>query len=252
MPTAAVQKLYEACNENFSSVVAPEPSSRSIQTLRSVLDSIKPVDVGLTEELFENIYGYGFLEPNLQKGEHSMIAAQWEAPITYFHVYECDRFSIGIFCLPASAVIPFHDHPRMTVFSKLLFGSMNIKAYDWVYPMDTEPNTSQLRLAKLKIDNIFTAPCNTSILHPTSGGNIHQFRAVTSCAVLDVLVPPYCDTAGRSCTYYCEYPYSSLPDDGNMITGVDSDGGFAWLEEIEKPDDFIVEGAEYKGPLIEA
>ncbi|XP_057858242.1 plant cysteine oxidase 2 isoform X2 [Cryptomeria japonica] len=225
MPTAAVQKLYEACNENFSSVVAPEPSSRSIQTLRSVLDSIKPVDVGLTEELFENIYGYGFLEPNLQK---------------------------GIFCLPASAVIPFHDHPRMTVFSKLLFGSMNIKAYDWVYPMDTEPNTSQLRLAKLKIDNIFTAPCNTSILHPTSGGNIHQFRAVTSCAVLDVLVPPYCDTAGRSCTYYCEYPYSSLPDDGNMITGVDSDGGFAWLEEIEKPDDFIVEGAEYKGPLIEA
>ncbi|KAH9323166.1 hypothetical protein KI387_017805 [Taxus chinensis] len=214
--------------------------------------TIKPVDVGLNEELFETDYGYEFFESNLSDAGQSTIAARWAAPISYLHVYECDRFSIGIFCLPASAVIPYHDHPRMTVFSKLLFGSMHIKAYDWVYPRDTEPNPSQVRLAKLKIDNVYTAPCNTSILYPTSGGNIHSFRAVTSCAVLDVLVPPYSDTAGRNCMYYCEYPYSSLPEDGNAITDVDSDGGYAWLEEIEKPNDFIVQGAEYKGQLIEA
>jgi len=252
MPSA-VQKLYEVCNETFSSSAVPVPPQRAIQRLRSVLDTIKPVDVGLNEDVFENDHGYGLFGPSLWRGRHSRIVARWAAPVTYLHLYECDRFSIGIFCLPASAVIPFHNHPGMTVLSKLLFGSMYIKAYDWVDPINTETNSnpSQLRLARLEVDNVFTSPCDTSVLYPTSGGNIHSFRAVTSCAVLDVLGPPYSDIEGRNCTYYSEYPYSSLPDDGNTIPD-DDDQGCAWLEEIKRPDEFIVRGAPYKGPQIEA
>lgn len=68
-----------------------------------------------------------------------------------------------------------------------------------------------VRLAKLKVNSIFSAPCNTSVLYPTSGGNIHEFRAITPCAILDVIGPPYSLEEGRDCSYYKDIPYSALP-----------------------------------------
>ncbi|KAH9294006.1 hypothetical protein KI387_040790, partial [Taxus chinensis] len=50
-----------------------------------------------------------------------------------------------------------------------------------------------MRLAKLKVDSVYIASSGSSVLYPTKGGNIHSFTALTSCAVLDVLSPPYAD-----------------------------------------------------------
>lgn len=132
----------------------------------------------------------------------------------------------------------------MTVFSKLLLGTVHIKSYDWVDPvnLDTTVSPSQcewlsihslfslwnehskpwrscggwleydcftVRLAKLKADSVFTAPCDTSVLYPTTGGNIHAFSAITPCAMLDVIGPPYSNKDGRDCSYYKEYPYTA-------------------------------------------
>ncbi|KAJ6869901.1 hypothetical protein NC651_034571 [Populus alba x Populus x berolinensis] len=167
-----------------------------------------------------------------------------------------------IFCFPTSSVIPLHDHPSMTVFSKVLYGSLHVKAYDWVepacYPKKrawlscrfcllrtflssalTPPSlTSRIwnslcasmgfnsisstvigtngcvslavRLAKLTVDKTLTAPCETSVLYPKRGGNLHCFTAVTPCAVLDILTPPYREDVGRKCTYYHDYPFSTF------------------------------------------
>ncbi|GJX32221.1 plant cysteine oxidase 2-like protein [Tanacetum coccineum] len=78
----------------------------------------------------------------------------------------------------------------MTVFSKMLLGKLHIKAYDLVNPNITVNSTphTQPKLASLKTDSVFTAPCNTSVLYPTSGGNIHSFRAITPCAILEVML----------------------------------------------------------------
>ncbi|XLU30127.1 hypothetical protein S245_066193, partial [Arachis hypogaea] len=66
------------------------------------------------------------------------------------------------------------------------------------------------RLAKLAVDKVMTAPCETSILYPKHGENLHCFTAITPCAVLDILSPPYREDEGRKCTYYHDYPYSTF------------------------------------------
>jgi plant cysteine oxidase len=171
-----------------------------------------------------------------------------------------------ILFLPRNAVIPLHNHPGMTVFSKLLLGSMHVKSYDWLNTADPDPSSATsttsssssdgpcrkllpltvaarrlhrlfllltplpsalqqidtpcsnmsmilfcscaVRLAELVVDDVFTAPCDTSVLYPTAGGNMHRFTAMAPCAILDVLGPPYSIEEDRDCTYYAELPYA--------------------------------------------
>ncbi|KAI3846526.1 hypothetical protein MKX03_008208 [Papaver bracteatum] len=241
-PPNVVQKLFETCKEVFANggpgYIPPPPD---VERLRLVLDGMKPADVGLTQDLpyFKKTKGFPL--------------------ITYLHLYECDNFSIGIFCLPPSGVIPLHNHPGMTVFSKLLFGSMHIKSYDWAtdVPRITQENLNPthcqppgIRLAKVQVDSVFTDPCNTSILYPAAGGNMHCFTALTSCAVLDVLGPPYNDAAGRHCTYYQEFPYASFSGDEESMPKEEERDAYWWLEEKEKIENLVVVGKPYAGPRI--
>ncbi|CAM6128636.1 unnamed protein product [Calypogeia fissa] len=251
----AVQKLFDACKAVFPMSNFAPPSAESLHRVRTVLDGIKASDVGLEENSVEQERGFGMFGRNGVRGRHSM-SARWAPPISYLHLYECESFSMGIFCLPTSAVIPLHNHPGMTVLSKLLYGSMHVKAYDWVsHDERLNGDSSRPRIAKLVIDKILTAPCETAILHPTSGGNIHAFTAVTPCAVLDVLAPPYSALTGRHCTYYREYLTGLLPPEieARILKdeGTDeNDQGYCWLEEFQPPDDFVVHRGVYRGPRI--
>ncbi|KAK9107733.1 hypothetical protein Syun_023744 [Stephania yunnanensis] len=290
MEASAVQMLYNTCRKVFARGGAGFiPSSKDVQRLQLVLVflssvvlkmtvvlfslrivelySMKPDDVGMTPEM-----------PYFKAPENGRVPL-----ITYLHLYDCNKFSIGIFCLPPSGVIPLHNHPGMTVFSKILFGSMHIKSYDWETGATHGANSENLdqlnglylliisrsplasshlllfivdaaqppgtRLAKINTDTVFTAPCKTSILYPSSGGNMHCFTAVTSCAVLDVLGPPYSDPEGRHCTYYKEFPYCSASSSSSELASEDRREEYAWLEEIP-PENLVVVGAQYRGPKI--
>ncbi|KAL8111159.1 plant cysteine oxidase 3 [Apium graveolens] len=241
---SSIQGLYELCNQTFKRS-ASSPPSQAIQKVSSLLDTITSTDVGLKENE-EDDKGHGLFGFNVFSR-----ANRWAQPITYIDVHECDGFTMCIFCFPTSSVIPLHDHPGMTVLSKVLHGSLHVKAYDWVKPTRVEKNNgTKVRLAKLVVDKVVTAPCDTSILYPNSGGNLHCFTAITPCAVLDILAPPYSESAGRICTYYHDYPYSSFSTRCNDEVGDSKEEEYAWLAEIETPADLYMRSGRYTGPAI--
>ncbi|KAJ4979155.1 hypothetical protein NE237_009935 [Protea cynaroides] len=230
-----LQKLFDSCKQVFK---GPDtvPLPQDVEKLRQILNRMKPEDVGLSRDL-------PFFEPKS--------VLEWTPRVSSSTIYSCKNFSLCLFFLPIAAVIPLHNHPGMTVFSKLLLGSMHIKSYDWADPFESVSPmpSSNVRLARLKANSVFTAPCHTSVLYPTSGGNIHAFTAVTPCAVLDVLGPPLSKEDGRECTYYRDLPYCS-GSDGSAGEPEEGDGCYGLLEEIDMPKDSQMERVEYLGPQI--
>eukprot|EP00257_Ricinus_communis_P001616 XP_002512012.2 plant cysteine oxidase 3 [Ricinus communis] len=247
--SSKVQALYELCTNTFRPSRIPSQSSPAVHQLCSLLDTIQPADVGLREENLDDDRGHGFFDMNRLNR-----VARWSQPITYIDIYECENFTMCIFCFPTSSVIPLHDHPGMTVFSKLLYGSLHVKAYDWVQPTciyDSKGSSyPSVKLAKLAVDKVLTAPCGTSVLYPKSGGNVHCFTAVTPCAVLDILTPPYKEDAGRKCTYYHDYPYSPFSTGIGTEIGDEKEGDYAWLAEIDTPEYLYMRPGVYAGPAL--
>lgn len=226
-----LQKLYESCRLVFKGPGTVPPAC-DVEKLCRILDGMKPEDVGLSRDLH-------FFNPSS--------GAKTRRRVTKTTIYECENFSLCMFFLPANAVIPLHNHPEMTVFSKLLLGTMHIKSFDWVDPnrsVGSIPSSCR-RLAKLKVNKLFTAPCDTSVLYPTSGGNMHQFTAITPCAVLDVIGPPYSKDDGRDCTFYRESPLNTPQNGLTKESDV-----YGWLEEIDDPEESEMNGIEYMGPQI--
>ncbi|XVF30733.1 hypothetical protein REPUB_Repub16aG0083900 [Reevesia pubescens] len=230
-----LQELFVSCRQVFKGPGTVPPAS-DVNKLCSILDKMKPEDVGLSRDLqFFKATG----------------AVKGTPRVTTSTIYQCDEFSLCIFFLPATAVIPLHNHPEMTVFSKLLLGKMHIKSYDWVDPLNSmPPSQCAVRLARLKVDSIFTAPCDTSVLYPTTGGNIHEFTAITPCAVLDVLGPPYSKVHDRDCSYYKDIPYSAFSNGERRSVSEEERENFGWLEEIEVPETSKMDRIEYLGPQI--
>jgi len=88
--------------------------------------------------------------------------------------------------------------------------------------------------ATLVRDEVQEGPCATSALFPSHGGNLHELRAQTAVAFLDVIAPPYCAQRGRDATYYRQLP---VGEDGAIM-----------LQPQPQPRWFSCRSAAYRGP----
>jgi len=140
---------------------------------------------------------------------------------TYLGIVENDEYAIAAFALQPGARIPLHDHPGMTVLSKVVCGSLQVTSFD--VGADGKARRSS---------SIMTSADGPAALFP-SVNNVHEFRAGAGGAVvLDVIVPPYDEDAGRACHYF---------------EAVAIGGGVFRLREIPEPADFECLGAVYQG-----
>ena len=140
---------------------------------------------------------------------------------TYLGIVENDEYAIAAFLLKPGAKIPLHDHPNMTVLSRVVRGSLRVTSFD--VGADGKARRSS---------SIMTSADGPAALFPCQD-NVHEFQAgADGACVLDVIVPPYDEDAGRACHYF---------------EAVSLRGGVFELREIPEPADFECLGAVYTG-----
>ncbi|KAG6611685.1 uncharacterized protein IUM83_17173 [Phytophthora cinnamomi] len=142
--------------------------------------------------------------------------------VHYWKLWESDTIDIGIFFMPPNSTIPLHNHPGMSVVTRVLYGAAKVTSYDIV--SDAEIQTLEAGDEIAYEDATFTAdainpadgsvswarvsregqfgPETTTWLDPRRF-NLHNIQASSDigCAMLDIMVPPY-DNANRDCHHF--------------------------------------------------
>ncbi|CAL4935013.1 unnamed protein product [Urochloa decumbens] len=244
----AQKRLIDKCHYLFDGTNNVPPTADVVSIICGMIDKVGPDDVALMDDV------------RLSNEINNAAGCQEPPIITFKTIYECENFTITVFLLPQGAAMPLHDHPGMTVFSKLLIGSAHVVSYDWVHPRICTAATGSVSgamLAQKVLDNEFTAASGAWVLFPDAGGNLHRFVTGEDgpCALLDVMTPSYSPTSETQerFAFYKDIPYELHPttdvvNDGEMTQ--EQKCRLVWLQEIDEPEDLKFSNLPYQGPPV--
>ncbi|KAM6443643.1 2-aminoethanethiol dioxygenase [Liasis olivaceus] len=239
-----------------------------LQRLRELLAQVRAEDLGL------------------QPRGPSPVPGPRQPPVSYMHICETARFSMGVFVLRAGACIPLHDHPGMQGLLKVLYGTLRIACLDAASEPEAEgegepppqgqpqpqpepepeagpqdapppppaasaaaaapPGAPRRLRALLRSHRLYTAAAPPCLLSPRRD-NLHQIAAEGGpAAFLDILAPPYDPARGRDCHYYRLPDGQSLPPPPAAPAAPRP----LWLLETPQAPDFWCGGEPYPGPRV--
>jgi PCO_ADO len=156
-------------------------------------------------------------------------------------------FHIAVFLIPKGHTLPLHDHPRMTVLSKVVRGELSLKAYSFAFNEDGSIDKKDEAFAAHQVCNSKKTADDASWYLTPSQGNIHEFTAEKSCVIFDCLLPPY-DEPDRPCNFYSAQ-LDSGGDNNNSEGGSTSEnaGPLYWLHPKPENPSSLPHTVEYPG-----
>lgn len=119
--------------------------------------------------------------------------------ISFIPVFASPEIEINMFGIPRGLCLPTHDHPHMTVVSRVVQGSLLFTLFNPKGQVFTRTTT-------------MLTDTDPSVLAEPHANNVHLIESKHDIAVLlDVFLPPYSPEDGRDCNYYKETPDTSDP-----------------------------------------
>jgi len=156
--------------------------------------------------------------------------------VGYMHLCESAACTVGVFLLPRCARLPLHDHPGMCVLSKPLYGAFHAANHDLLGdPRAAQDHGGWARAART---GVIDDPQDVQNLSPVRA-NVHEIHALTDCAFLDVIFPPYA-APGRRCQYYEARPAPSAGAQAGGREEAPPEAGAVWLQPVPEPVDLVV------------
>ena len=180
-----IQNIYENLKNinNMKEIIKTPLQCNNIVQCLQLMNSVTLTDLGLNNKNLENV-------------NRSFC----------MHIVETNNFHVSIFIIPKNSKLPLHDHPNMSVLSKVIKGTLKMKSYNIIEKNIEMKSGKKMFPAQIIHDNIIKTNQDKSWLLTPSINNIHEFEAINETAVVfDVLMPPYDDNDERPCNFYEEY-----------------------------------------------
>lgn len=192
-PVCSLHRVADVANNAVQTARRDSRNKQISLTEAQLAEIVDAVEAMNPEDL--SIEKQRFIDEADQYNDHQSVA--------YVEIAQSSNYTIAAFILPPGSSIPLHDHPHMYVVSRVLWGTLHVKAFD-IFPDDSARLPDQQLLAKRNEDFIIPAG-DVKALTPTAS-NVHSFSAEEWTAVFDILLPPYDALEDRHCTYYKASP----------------------------------------------